>query len=123
MQKTWKKEYAIAMINYFKEEKEVLPSFVRFALSLGCDLATLQKWRKKPVFERAYRHCEDILCDRIILGAMQKRFDSSFSKFLLERKLGFDQEDTTCEALGVRFALVDDLNKTENRAAQEEVSL
>jgi hypothetical protein len=59
------------------------PSFSKFALSIGVTLEELKSYRKHKNFDRSYRECSEIRKDYLIDMALTKRFDSSFTKFLL----------------------------------------
>ncbi len=93
------------MLHYFRtagsaqsEYKEDLPSFVRFAHRIGTDMQTLRAKRKKSrALDAAFRECEELLADRIVDGALHKRFDASFAKFLLSEHLGFLEKEMTEE--------------------------
>lgn len=71
------------------------PSFQKFARSIGATLAELESFRKRPCFERAWRECNEIRRDYLIDSALSKRFDSSFTKFLLseDSEAGSKAED------------------------------
>ena len=59
------------------------PSFSKFALSIGITLEELNSYRKNKTFDAAYRECSEIRKDYLIDMALSKRFDASFTKFLL----------------------------------------
>lgn len=82
------------------------PSFQKFARSIGATLAELESFRKRPSFERAYRECAEIRRDYLIDSALSKRFDSSFTRFLLSSECGFS-EDAEDKALTVMLEVVD----------------
>ncbi len=82
------------------------PSFQKFARSIGATLAELESFRKKPRFERAYRECTEIRRDYLIDSALSKRFDSSFTKFLLSSEFG-DSENAEDNTLTVMLEVVD----------------
>ena len=60
-----------------------LPSFTKFAASVGLKTDDIERFRSHGRFEAAYRECKAIRKDYIIDRALDKRFDGSFSKFLL----------------------------------------
>ena len=103
------------MLHYFKtagcegsEYKEDLPSFVRFAHRVGTDMQTLRTLcEKNASFARVYRECEEILADRITDGALHKRLDASFSKFLLAARFGLTdkKEETVGEPFDLQITL------------------
>lgn len=64
-------------------EDRGLPSFTKFAISVGLRTEDIERFRKHKRFEIAYRECKEIRRDYLIDRALDKRFDSSFSKFLL----------------------------------------
>lgn len=59
------------------------PSVQKFARSIGVTVAEIEAMRKFRRFDRAYRECLEIRRDYIIDRALDRRFDPSFSKFLL----------------------------------------
>ena len=102
------------MLNYFKtagcegsEYKEDVPSFVRFAHALGTTVGALRRFKEQNAdFRAVWEECEEILCDRITDGALHKRLDASFAKFLLTARFGFAEnkaEDN--EPFGVEILL------------------
>ena len=59
------------------------PSFTKFARSVGLVTDDVERFRKIPRFEAAYRECKEIRKDYLIDRALDKRFDGSFTKFLI----------------------------------------
>ena len=59
------------------------PSFLKFARSIGVTRDDVEAFREHKEFDRAYRECAEIRRDYLIDNALSKRFDSSFTKFLL----------------------------------------
>ena len=64
-------------------EDRGLPSFTKFAISVGLSTEDIERFRKHKRFETAYRECMEIRRDYLIDRALDKRFDPSFSKFLI----------------------------------------
>lgn len=101
------------MLHYFRtagcegsEYKEDLPSFVRFANSAGLTGAALRAICKEDeAFARVYAECEEILADRITDGALHRRLDGSFAKFLLLSRFGFDEAREESEPFAVEILL------------------
>lgn len=103
------------MLHYFRtagcadsEFKEDLPSFVRFAHRFGLDMQTLREEREKNAsFAHACKECEEILADRIVDGALHKRLDASFAKFLLTARFGYSEkkEEAGTEEFELEIAL------------------
>lgn len=60
-----------------------VPSFSKFARHIGVTLEELKSYRNRKKFDSAYRECEAIRRDAIVDGALSKRLDSSFAKFVL----------------------------------------
>ena len=81
----YKKDLAKRMYLYFAtySEPSGLPSFGKFARSIGVTLEELSTFRNRRQFDRAWRECDEIRRDYLIDMALTKRFDSSFAKFLL----------------------------------------
>ena len=93
------------MLHYFRsagtEGGEDLPSFVKFAHRAGIDMHTLRATcDKSPSFARAYEECKEILEDRIIDGALHKRYDASFAKHLLTARFGLGEKRNEAEEGG-----------------------
>ncbi len=101
------------MLQYFRTAgtadshyTEDLPSFVRFAHREGIDMQTLRNLcAKNSSFARVYEECEKILEDRIIDGALHKRLDSSFSKFLLAARFGLCEKKNETDEDGFDLAI------------------
>ena len=64
------------------------PSFDKFARSIGATLALLESFKRHRKFEEAYTECNEIRRDYLIDAALSKRFDSSFTKYLLDNEYG-----------------------------------
>lgn len=73
------------MYTYFASYSDSVgaPSFAKFARSVGVTLGELEGYRRHGKFDRAYRECNEIRRDYLIDMALSKRFDSSFTKFLI----------------------------------------
>ena len=102
------------MLHYFKtagcegsEYKEDLPSFVRFAHTLGTTVGALRRFKEQNAdFRAVWEECEEILADRIMDGALHRRFDGSFAKFLLTARFGFaEKAETESEPFAVEILL------------------
>ena len=59
------------------------PSFAKFARSVGLTAADVERFRSHKRFDRAYRECQEIRRDYLIDRALDKRFDPSFTKYLI----------------------------------------
>ena len=81
------------------------PSFAKFARSIGTTLNDLEGYRKHKEFERAYRECSEIRRDYLIDNGLTKRFDSSFTKFLLSSEYRMGEEKLTDEEKNVCVTL------------------
>ena len=74
------------------------PSFLKFARSIGATLNDIERFRRHGEFERAYQECSEIRRDYLIDNGLVKRFDSSFTKFLLSSEYGMgDTKDTAVD--------------------------
>ena len=85
----YKKTLPRQMYAYFisYNESSGAPSFSKFARRLGLTLEELSSFRKRyPSFDEAWRECSEIRRDFLIDGALSRRFDSSFTKFLYEKE-------------------------------------
>ena len=103
----YKKDLAKRMYLYFAtySEPSGLPSFGKFARSIGVTLEELSTFRNRRQFDRAWRECLEIRRDYLIDMALTKRFDSSFAKFLLS--LEADGETGEDSALAVSLEVID----------------
>ena len=70
-----------------------VPSFEKFARSIGATLEEITQFRKHGEFERAYRECNEIRRDYLIDAALTRRYDASFSKFLLTAEYGMGEKE------------------------------
>ena len=103
------REFAERMLQYFRtagtadsEYKEELPSFVRFVHRMGTDMQGLQTRRSQSrAVTHAYEECQAILRDRIVDGALHKRYDASFAKFLLTDLLGQEATEENTFAVDI----------------------
>ena len=102
------------MLLYFRtagcegsEYREDVPSFVRFAHALGTTVGEMRRFKEQNAeFRAAWEECEEILCDRIVDGALHRRLDGSFAKFLLTSRFGFtEKEEDAEEPFGVEILL------------------
>lgn len=73
------------------------PSFSKFARSIGATLNDVEGYRKHSEFERAYQECSEIRRDYLIDNGLVKRFDSSFTKFLLNSEYGMGEKQSQDE--------------------------
>ena len=89
-----------------------VPSFSKFARSIGATLSDVERFREKSEFERAYQECSEIRRDYLIDNGLVKRFDSSFTKFLLnaEFEMGDTKSDTEDNEIRVTLEVLGDEN-------------
>lgn len=89
------------------------PSFLKFARSIGATLEDVQSFRAHSEFERAYRECNEIRRDYLIDAALTRRYDSSFSKFVLTSEYGMGEKDKEKEDsdLNLILEVVSDKNE------------
>ncbi len=92
--KSTKSELPRKMYTFFAGYADTgVPSFSKFARSIGVTLAELESYRSDSEFERAYRECSEIRRDYLIDNGLTKRFDSSFTKFILSEEYTFGDRD------------------------------
>ena len=85
-----------------------IPSYSKFARSVGTTLEILESFRKNRKFDEAFRECGEIRRDYLIDGALTKRYDSSFSKFLLSSEFGMgDDDEPSREGLAVTLEVIE----------------
>lgn len=85
MKAKYKKEYPRLLYSFFISYSDTssLPSFSKFARSIGVTTQDIEQFRNHKEFDRAYRECNEIKRDYLTDYALCKRFDPSFAKFLL----------------------------------------
>ncbi len=77
-------ELAGRMYHFFLGyEDRGAPSFQKFARIAGITTEDVQSFRSHKRFDLAYRECQEIRRDYLIDRALDRRFDPSFTKFLL----------------------------------------
>ncbi len=88
----YKKDYPRMMYLYFAGYGEATgaPSFSKFARRIGVTVSELESFRKKKEFDAAWRECSEIRRDYLIDSALCKRYDASFTKFLLAEETASD---------------------------------
>ena len=86
------------------------PSFSKFARSIGATLSDIERFRDKGEFERAYQECSEIRRDYLIDNGLVKRFDSSFTKFLLstEYSMGVSSDADDDKEIKVTLEVIGD---------------
>ncbi len=91
-QARYKSDYPRMMYLYFAgyDEPHGAPSFSKFARRIGVTVAELDSFRRKKEFDAAWRECSEIRRDYLIDNALCKRFDASFTKFLLSEEQATD---------------------------------
>lgn len=81
------------------------PSFLKFARTIGVTSEDVEAFRAHKEFDRAYRECERIRRDYLIDCALTKRFDSSFTKFLLAEE---ESGDGASEAIDFTLRVIEE---------------
>ena len=88
----YSKDLPRRMYSYFLSYSEPgIPSFAKFARSIGVTAEELRSFREKKKFDAAWRECNEIRRDYLIDTALCKRVDASFAKFLYSPE--FPEED------------------------------
>ena len=103
------------MLSYFSySDERALPSFAKFAALIGCTCAQLKEFcSQHEDFSRAYDECRARLFDMIAEGALLKRYDSSFAKFLLSGGLndcGSDTDNGNSDEFKVNITVIEQGN-------------
>ncbi len=92
----YRKDFPHKLYVFFASFNETTgaPSFLKFARSIGVTTEDVEAFREHKEFDRAFRECERIRRDYLIDNALTKRFDSSFTKFVLteEAEGGADEK-------------------------------
>ena len=87
-----------------------VPSFSKFARSIGATVYDIEQYRRHREFERAYQECSEIRRDYLIDNGLVKRFDSSFTKFLLstEYSMGVSSDADDDKEIKVTLEVIGD---------------
>ena len=94
------------MYAFFRNYSDIgAPSFLKFAASVNITLADLESFREKDKFDRAYRECSEIRRDYLIDNGLTKRFDSSFTKFILNSEFRMGEEKISDEERNIQLTL------------------
>lgn len=101
------REMAKKMTAYFSGyDEQGLPSFMKFAERTGLTLEQLRVMREHAEFDAAWRECNEIRRDYLIDGALCKRLDASFAKFIYS--LEFPEESAADGGWRVTVEVLDD---------------
>ena len=86
--KRYDRDYPRRLYAFFTRsvEEGSIPSFSKFARSIGVTLEALEGYRSNKTFDRAWRDCIEIRRDYLTDSALTRRYDPSFVKFLLDRE-------------------------------------
>ena len=94
------------MYTFFRNYSDIgAPSFLKFATSVNMTLADIESFRKEEKFDRAYRECSEIRRDYLIDNGLTKRFDSSFTKFILSTEFRMGEEKISDEERNIQLTL------------------
>ena len=84
-----------------------LPSFGKFARSVGMTLEELTAFKGRKKFDAAWRECIEIKRDYLIDTALSKRADSSFAKFLYSLEFQDSEESSEGNDLSVTLEVLE----------------
>ena len=110
MKKKYNDELPRQLYTYFVNStaESTIPSFSKFARSIGVTLEALEGYRKKKEFDRAWRDCIEIRRDYLTDGALTRRYDPSFVKFLLSLEFDANASDIEDNSLAVTVKVEND---------------
>lgn len=86
----YEKEYAQQLLDYCAcNEDGFFPTKAGFAIKIGVDRDTLKEWASKHSdFSAAYKKVEDYQYNSLIPGALQGKYNPTFSIFFAKNNLG-----------------------------------
>ncbi len=103
---SYRRDLPRLMYTYFSSYTDVgAPSFDKFARTIGVTLPDIERFRSHSEFDRAYRECNEIRRDYLIDNALAKRYDSSFTKFILASEYGMGEKATSDEDSSLKLTL------------------
>ena len=105
----YKNEYPRLLYTYFVTYGDAFgaPSLSKFARSIGATMADIERFRAHAKFDEACRECNEIRRDYLIDNALSKRFDSSFTKFLIS--LEYPENTESENNLAVTLEVLEDV--------------
>lgn len=96
------------LIAYFSfEAGEIPPTFSGFRASLGMSLAEYRALCRDDIFRAAVDEAEARYLDTLTVGALLKKYDTGFVKYLLDLHRGESEEATSPEATVVEIRVVE----------------
>lgn len=109
MKAKYKKEYPRLLYSFFVSYSDTssLPSFSKFARSIGVTCRDIERFRNHEEFDRAYRECNEIKRDYLTDCALCKRFDPSFVKFLLSSEYSDASEEEGSDTVHLTLEVLD----------------
>ncbi len=83
------------MLSYFGGPDDgEYPTFSGFARRVGLPLRQLETFRgEEPTFAAVWEECRERQKAKLVVGALVKRYDPSFAKFLLCHEFGVGEEN------------------------------
>ncbi len=106
----YQKDFPHRLYLFFASYKEAsgAPSFLKFARSIGVTTEDVERFREHKEFDKAYRECAEIRRDYLIDNALSKRFDSSFTKFLLQDEAENGENTGDKDKINLTLRVVDE---------------
>ncbi len=106
------------MYTFFRSyEGPGAPSFAKFAQSIGVTLENLLEYKRHSEFERAYRECSEIRRDYLIDNGLSRRFDASFTKFVLSEEASASPDSVGLDGnINVTIEVVGEVTEGKNEA-------
>ena len=94
------------MYSFFRNYSDSgVPSFTKFAISIGVTLKDIESFRINEAFDSAYRECSEIRRDYLIDNGLSKRLDSSLTKFILASEFRMGEEKISDEERNIQVTL------------------
>ena len=78
-------------------ENGEIPSISKFARRYALTVEDVEKFRSHKEFDKAYKEANEIRRDYLIDSALVKKFDSSFTKFLLSEVFSDEKADDSID--------------------------
>ena len=106
--RTYERDLPRRLYTFFAcyDDERSAPSLHKFARSQGYTTEQLRTFEgKHEDFARAIRECSEIRRDYLIDRALTKRFDASFTKYLLDEE-GDSTQDTEDTSLSVTLEVL-----------------
>lgn len=111
----YRAEYGLKMLDYFRNEDVLYPTFEMFAESIGVLADTLRNWREEyPRFRHYYDRCKNIQKGRTIQGGMIGKYNSQIVKFMAINNFDMSEKTVGDSTVTLQVSLPPEIDEESN---------